>query len=119
MKKSDIILFLKTVRHDLDEDYIDNVCFFLLYHLEEKIRREVLDLDEEYGPGDIILPPPYDEIYWRYILTFFALTEGKIDEYKENQKLFEAAWDNFCRQVFRQKENFRLNSRLDEQEEGV
>ena len=110
MTKGDIIQFLKAVRHDLEESFIEDVCEFLLYHLEEKIRREVLHLDEEYNHSDIILLPPYDEIYWRYVLAFLSLAEEKVDVYKENQKLFEAAWDNLCRQVFQQKENFKLAS---------
>ena len=119
MTKNDIVMFLNVARPDLEETFMENICDFLIYHLEEKIRQEVLHLDQKYNGVDISLTAPYDELYWRYVLAFLALLEGKVDVYRESQKLFEQAWDNFCRQVFLQKENFKLSPLFEDAQEEL
>ena len=119
MIMNDIVMFVVTARPDLERCYIEEVCDFLFYHLEEKIRCEVLHFDQPFNHKDIALLPPYDDVYWRYVLAFIALQEGKLEVYREQQKLFEQAWDNFCRQAFLQKENFKLSPLVTEEQEAL
>ena len=101
---------MKLLYPEVEELYIDMIADFLLYHLEEKIRKEVLFLEDTYDHETLVLDAPYDDVYWRYLIAFMELTQGRMELYRENQKLFEQAWENFCRQVFIQKENFKLSS---------
>ena len=117
MDMHDIKLFLNLVRPDLGETYVDNLVNFLLWHLEDKIRKEVLNIETEVHTDFFTLPNPYDDVYWWYVFSFLDLMEGKMDRYQESYKQFELAWDNLCRHVFTEKENFKLNERFLEEQE--
>ena len=109
MRMVDIKLFLNLIRPDLGETYVDRLVNFLLWHLEDKIRTEVLNIETEVHTDHFILPNPHDDVYWWYVLSILDLIEGKLDRYQESHKQFELAWENLCRRAYQQKENFKLS----------
>ncbi len=108
MTRNDILMFVRDMRPDMAEDDIDDLSYPLLYHLEKKIREEVLHLEQKFDQLNLALRAPHDDVYWTYILLHLDLIHGNFELYREDCKLFEQAWKNLCRQVFLQKENFKL-----------
>ncbi len=119
MTKSDIFLFLNCMAPEMNAEQLDSICEAMIYHIEEKIRQEVLHLDQRFDHQNLALAAPYDDVYWTYILSLLHLKAGNMEAYRESRKLFEEAWENFCRQVFVQKEAFKLAPWYPGDEEAV
>ncbi len=119
MTKGDIVTFVSQVCPEMDPGLQLDLCGALLYHLEERIREEVLHLKEKFDQQNLILATPHDDVYWSYVLSLIYLIQGKMELYREYRKLFDEAWENLCRQAFRQKENFRLAPWYYQDKEGI
>ncbi len=110
MKKIDILTFVGQVYPEMEEVLVRDFCEVLLYHIEERIRQEVLHLDEKFDHENLILATPHDDVYWTYVLSMMYLVQKNMEAYREYRKLFEEAWENFCRQFFLKKDDFRFAS---------
>ena len=108
MIKPDIYILVQEMRPNMEKFYFENLYEPLIYHLETKIRKEVLHLDEKYDTIHLSLKSPHDDVYWTYVLMHLDLINGNMELYEEDRKMFEEAWKNLCRQVFLQKENFEI-----------
>lgn len=119
MTMNDIFSFINAIRPNMDQERLWGLYEEAIYHLEEKIRQEVLHLDVKFDHKNLALPTPYDDVYWTYIMSMIHLEDGRIEVYREYRKQFEEAWENLCRQVFLQKEAFRLAPWFPNGEEGT
>ena len=81
------------------EEYIGNAYPILLCHIEERVAHEVLHTNIVVDPENLVLPPPHDDIYWKYILPQLDLGLGKVEMYREGMKVFQEAWNRLCRHV--------------------
>lgn len=107
MTTQDIFIMLRALRPEMDLE-MDNVCEPFLYYIEQRIANELLHTTRKFGEGHLLLPDEHCDVYWTCALSYLALRRQDWDDYRENRKLFEAAWENLCRQVFLQKENFKI-----------
>ena len=108
MTKLDVLTFIGQVYPEMEPELVRDLCEVLLYHIEERIRQEVLHLDEKFDHQNLILATPHDDVYWTYALSMIHLVQKNMEAYREYRKLFAEAWENFCRQFFLQKESFRF-----------
>ena len=103
MYASDLFGLIQTLRQAESDDTFEWTYLPLLEHIEHRVIHEVLEKDWPIDPGILVLDPPYDDVYWTYIMSMFDLKEGKMEQYREGQKLFLAAWKNLRRDVFLRK----------------
>ena len=81
------------------EEYIGGAYLPLLHHIEERVIHEVLHTGIVVDPENLVLPPPHDDVYWKYILPFLDLGLGKIEMYREGMKVFQEAWNRLFRHI--------------------
>ena len=78
--------------------------------LDQRLRREVLDICEDAPggplpkytpdtPGDTVLlaEPPYDDMYLWYMVSLMDFLNGEIERYNNSSKLFQNIWDEHQR----------------------
>ena len=106
MRHIDLCSMLCKLRPDAQE-YVSQVYAPLLYQIEQKVIRELLHLEREVNFEELVLPPPYEEVYWTYILPFVDLGQGNVQMYREGRALFAEAWENLQRNVFAQNGEFK------------
>ena len=99
MRAPDLYEILRGLRPGLDE-CISQMFVPLMYHIEDKVIRELLHLDVEVDSDNLLLAPPNDDIYWKYILPFIDMAQGRVDLYREGRALFQEAWKRLERQLF-------------------
>ena len=66
---------------------------FWLAALERQLRQELYDAHEdppEPGAQELSAPPPYGELYLRYLLMRIALEQGEYARYNNASRLFDA-----------------------------
>ena len=107
MRDIDLCSLLCKLRPEAQE-YITQMYAPLLYQIEQKVTRELLHLEREIDLENLVLPPPFEEVYWTYILPFVDLGRGDVQMYREGRVLFSEAWENLRRSVFEQGENFKI-----------
>ena len=119
MRSPDLFMILCAMRPGLDE-YISGIFVPLMYHIEHKVIHELLHLENvDADPDNLLLPPPYYDLYWKYILPQIDLGQGKIEMYKAGQAEFREAWDHLCRQVYLQDGKLDIVIKEKEEEPGI
>ena len=93
---------LARVRETQPGEYSDERILLMIDQVDQKIYRELLDgyIVPESG-GELIAPPPYDELYQWWALANISLMQQDTAGYNNHMAMFNALWDEYGRMVSR------------------
>ena len=105
-----IELCMQLVEEMLPNCASDELKLRLLGEAEWKVRVELLGEDPQAMPTfdlstlpntELSAPPPYDQLYWQYLLAMLSYVSGDVARYENAASLFNASYQNFGRWVKR------------------
>ena len=104
MTKSEVLAFVQSVKpHEFEEA----VMLRWLDELEKKIMFEIHD---RFARGEgfqgtsvdkLSVPPPYDKVYWTYLVSMIELVQGTPETYEFANGVFKEAYGEYARHVQR------------------
>ena len=104
MTKNEVLSFVQSIKpHELEQP----VMLRWLDELEKKIELEIHDRfvrreSFQGAPTDkLSVPPPYDKVYWTYLVSMIELVRGTPDTYKFANGVFKEAYSEYARYVQR------------------
>lgn len=82
----------------------DELKFGWVSSLDSRINREILGKNEEiiYKSGEdgekaLLVPPPFDEIYYHYVSAMIDFSNNEISSYTNNMLLYNEKFDEFAK----------------------
>lgn len=93
---------LARVRETQPGEYTDERILTMIDQVDQKIYRELLEgyIVPESG-GELIAPPPYDELYQWWVLAGVCLLQGDTNGYNNHMAMFNGLWDEYGRMISR------------------
>ncbi len=104
MTKNEVLSFVQSIKpHEFEQA----VMLRWLEELEKKIEFEIHD---RFARGESVqststdklsVPPPYDKVYWTYLVSMIELAQGTPETYKFANGVFKEAYGEYARYVQR------------------
>lgn len=99
MTKNEVLARIREIQPG---EYTDERLLQLVDECDQRIFRELLDgYIVKESQGELVAPPPYDEIYMWYALARIYLMQQDIGGYNNAMAMFNSIWDEYGRMISR------------------
>lgn len=96
---------LALVRQAAPGEYEDSRVLDLAENCNQRMLKEILD---EYvvpeTDDELVAPPPYDQIYYWWVMANIALDQKNINAYNNFMTMYNTLWDEYGRMISRNYE---------------
>ena len=113
MTRNEVITFVGQIkRHEFENEV-------LLRWLDEVEKKISLEIHQKYTrddgldglvPDQLLVPSPYDRVYWTYLVAMIDFVTGPTDAYERSLAVFQEAYGEYARAVQRASGSRRKRS---------